>query len=181
MPDHDSPSVRHSAMSKNTVRRRLRFIYLKGLRLRGHPNELALGMALGIGIGMMPIIPFQTMIAVTLAILFGASKITAAAGTWISNPVTVYHVYKYCYLIGSFILGFDHHAKHLKPMARAIGQVEYLEVIKIILSGGSKAVATFLLGGIVLGLLAAVPSYVLSYYCFKNLHAWRTSRKSKKA
>jgi uncharacterized protein (DUF2062 family) len=168
-------------MSKNTVRRRLRLIYLRTIRLREHPHELALGMALGIGIGMMPIIPFHMISAVAIAIFFGASKITAAAGTWISNPVTVYPVYRYCYLIGSFILGFDHQARHLKPVAGAIGQGEYLEVIKIILSSGSTAVATFLLGGIVLGLLAAVPSYVLFYYFFKNLQAWRKSRKPGRA
>jgi len=165
-------------MVKNTVRRRLRLIYLRIRRLRGHPDELALGLAFGIGIGMMPIIPFQTIIAVTLAILFGASKITAAAGTWISNPVTIYPIYKYCYVIGSFMLGFGHRARHLKPVAEAIAQGEYLEVIRIILSGGGKAAATFLLGGMVLGLLMAVPSYVLFYYFFKNLHAWRKSRKS---
>ncbi|MFB0519881.1 MAG: DUF2062 domain-containing protein [Desulfatiglandales bacterium] len=32
------------------------------IRLTGHPHELALGMALGIFTGMLPGIPFQTIV-----------------------------------------------------------------------------------------------------------------------
>jgi uncharacterized protein (DUF2062 family) len=181
MLDHDFPLIRHRAMVKNTVRRRLRLLYLRIIRLRGHPDELALGLAFGIGIGMMPIIPFHMIVALTTAILFGSSKITAVAGTWICNPVTVYPIYKYGYKIGVIILGFDHHTMFFMPVTEAIGQGNYLQATQIILSGGGMAVATFLLGGIVLGFLAGAPSYALSYYFFKNLHAWRKSRKPVKA
>ncbi len=155
----------------------MRLTYLRIIRLRGHPHELALGMAFGVCIGMMPIIPFHMVTAVTLAILFGASKITAAAGTWVCNPITVYPIYKYCYEIGIIILGFDHNARLIRPITEAIGQGDYLEAIRTILSGGSMAVATFLSGGIVIGVIFSVPSYFLSYYFFKNLIAWRKSRK----
>ena len=168
-------------MIKNTFQRRLRLTYLRVIRLRGHPHELALGMAFGIGIGMMPIIPFHMIIAVAVAITFGVSKITAAAGTWICNPITVYPIYKYCYKIGIFILGFDHHTRLLMPVTEAIGQGEYLKATQTILSGGGMAVATFLFGGIVMGLIFSVPSYFLSLYFFKNLIAWRKSRKLIKA
>ena len=159
----------------------MRLIYLKIIRLRGHPHELALGLALGICIGMMPIIPFHMILAVAAAITFGASKITAAAGTWICNPVTVYPIYKYCYVIGAIILGFDHNARLLMPVTGAIGQGNYLEAIRTILSGGGMVVATFLVGGIVLVLIVAVPSYLLSFYFFKGIVAWRKSRKLIKA
>jgi len=164
-------------MIKNTVHRRLRFIYLKIIRLRGHPHELALGMAFGVGIGMMPIIPIHMITAVALAVLFGASKITAAAGTWICNPVTVFPIYKYCYEIGVFILGFDYRTTLFVPVTEAIGSGEYLAATQTILSGGSMAVASFLFGGLVLGLVFSVPSYFLSYYFFTKLSAWRKSRK----
>jgi uncharacterized protein (DUF2062 family) len=168
-------------MIKNTVHRRLRLIYLRIIRLRGHPQELALGMTFGICIGMMPIIPFHMITAVAIAIAFGASKITAAAGTWICNPVTFYPIYKYCYVIGMFILGFDHNTGLLMPVTRAIDQGNYLKAITTILSGGGMAVVTFLLGGIVLALIVAAPSYLLSFYFFKSVVVWRASRKLIKA
>jgi len=168
-------------MVKNTVRRRLRLIYLRIIRLRGHPDELALGLAFGIGVGMMPIVPFHMIVALAIAFFFRASKITAVAGTWICNPVTMYPIYLYGYKIGVIILGFDHRARFLMPVTEAIGQGNYLQATQIILSGGGIAAATFLLGGFVLGLIFSVPSYLLSFYFFKSLIAWRTSRKSKKA
>jgi uncharacterized protein (DUF2062 family) len=164
-------------MIKNQFQRKARLTYLRIIRLRGHPHELALGMAFGICIGMMPIIPFHMITSVAIAIAFGASKITAAAGTWICNPLTVFFIYKSCYDIGTTILGFDHNARLLIPVTEAIVQREYLEAITTMLSGGGMAVATFLLGGIVLGLIFAVPSYFLSFYFFKSVSSWRTSRK----
>ena len=161
--------------------RRFRYIYLRLIRLRGHPHELALGMAFGIFSGMMPTMPFHIIIAVSLALVFKASKITAAAGVWICNPVTIYLVYKYCYRIGSLILGFDHNTKILAPVVEAINHGELLGVVTEILGGGGMVVAAFLLGGIVLGIIFATPSYFIFFYFFKALISWRKSRKLSKA
>ena len=68
--------------SRNSYERQLKYYYIRFLRLRGEPHELALGMAIGVFSGMMPILPFQIALAVTLALLFKTSKITAALGTF---------------------------------------------------------------------------------------------------
>jgi uncharacterized protein (DUF2062 family) len=159
------------------VQRRLRLLYLSIIRLRGNPHELALGIALGILIGIMPIVPFHMIIAVTLAILLKASKITAAGATWICNPVTVYPIYNYSYKIGTTLLGFDYNVKLLTPMVEAINAGEYFKAATSILGGSAMAIGTFLLGGIILGVLFSVPSYVISLYLFKAIIAWRKSRK----
>lgn len=161
--------------------RRLRYLYLELIKLRGHPHELALGMALGIFCGMTPTIPFHTITAVSLALAFRASKITAAAGVWICNPVTIYHIYKYSYRIGSLILGFDHNAKIVAPVVEAIHRGELFSAAIEILGAGGMAVAAFLVGGIVLGVICATPSYVISLCFFKALISWRKSRKLSKA
>jgi len=138
-------------------------------------------MAFGIFIGMMPIIPFQTAFALALAIALKTSKITAAIGTWISNPVTIYIIYKYCYKIGSFILGYDHNTKILAPVIEAIYNGEVLNSIIKILSAEGMVMAAFLLGGIVLGVIFAVPSYFIFLYFFKAFISWRKSKKLIKA
>ena len=161
--------------------RQFRYIYLRLIRLRGQPHELALGMALGIFIGMTPTIPFHTIVAIGLALSFKASKITAALGTWICNPLTIYFIYNYCYKIGSLILGFDHNTKFLSPVVEAINHGEFLNIIMAILGSGGMVVAAFLLGGIVLGILFAVPSYGIFLYFFKAFISWRKSRKLSKA
>jgi len=161
--------------------RRFRYLYLRLIRLRGHPHELALGMALGIFSGMMPTIPFHTIIAVSLALVFKASKITAAAGVWICNPATIYVVYKYSYRIGSFILGFDHNTNIMAPVVEVIDRGELLGVVTEIIGAGGMVVAAFLLGGIVLGVIFATPSYPVFFYFFRTLISWRKSRKLSKA
>jgi len=166
---------------KTLYGRRFRSLYLELTRLRGHPHELALGMAVGIFCGMTPTIPFHTIMAVSLALAFKASKITAAAGVWICNPVTVYFVYKYSYKIGSFILGFAHNTKIVAPVVEAIHRGELFSAAIEILGAGGMVVAAFLLGGVVLGVICATPSYLISLYFFKALVSWHKSRKLSKA
>jgi hypothetical protein len=167
-------------MGNISFKRQLRYLYLRLIRLREHPHELALGMALGIFIGIMPIIPFHMISAVALAMFFKASKITAAAGTWICNPVTIYPIYRYCYKIGSFLLGFKYNARLLGTLIEEITQGAFLNAITAILSAGGKAVAAFLTGGVVLGGVFAVPSYFLFLHFFKAFAAWHTARKGTK-
>jgi len=168
-------------MVKKAIIRRLRYIYLRLSRLRGSPHELALGMAFGIFTGMLPIIPLHTVVAVALALAFRASKITAAAGVWICNPVTIYPVYWYGYRFGSFILGFDHNAKTLSPVIETIRNEQFLHMIAAILSTGGKVAAAFLMGGFTLGIIWAVPSYFIFVYLFKAFITWRKSRKFTRA
>jgi len=151
------------------------------MRLRGHPHELALGMAFGIFMGMTPTIPFHIVVAMALALVFKASKITAAVGTCICNPATIYFIYKYCYRIGSFILGFDHNTKTLAPVVQAINDGELFHILTNILGSGGMVVATFLLGGIVLGIIFAIPSYLIFFYFFKAFISWHRSRKLTRA
>jgi len=146
------------------------------MRLKGHPRELALGTTFGIFAGMLPIIPFHMIVAVALSFFFKASKITAIAGTWICNPITIYHIYKYCYIIGSFVLGFDHKIMLIGPVSDAINNGEYFRAVSAILNGGGLVVAAFLLGGVILGIIFAIPSYFGSLYFFKIFISWRKSK-----
>jgi uncharacterized protein len=160
------------------LRRRLRYLYLRLIALRGSPGELALGMALGIFIGMMPIMPFQIVIAVALALLFRASKITAAIGTWISNPVTWYVVYFYDYKLGASLLGISPDRAFFSSVIRAPGSGEApTAVISKIVGAGGTGFAAFLIGGLVIGVLIAIPSYFIWLRIFRYVHLWRRNRK----
>ncbi len=158
------------------LKRRFRYYYFRLMRLRGHPRELALGTTFGIFVGMLPIIPFHMILAVALSFFFKASKITAIAGTWVCNPITIYHIYKYCYIIGSFFLGFDHKTMLIGPVSDAINRGEHLRAVTAILNGGGLVVAAFLLGGVILGVIFAIPSYFGFLYLFKIFISWRKSK-----
>lgn len=159
------------------LRRRLRYYYLRFIRLRGNPHELALGMALGIFSGMMPILPFQTAFAVALAMIFKGSKITAALGTWVSNPANWYFLYYYSYQLGAVFFGLKGEGGSFAHIMAAIrsGEAPMAIIGKITAAGGLMA-ASFLVGGLIMGIAAAVPSYFLFLTLFRRIRLWREGR-----
>jgi len=161
--------------------RQLKYYYLRFIRLKGEPNELALGMALGVFTGMMPIMPFQIALAVTLAILLKGSKITAAIGTWISNPLNWYLIYFYDYRLGASLLGLPQRKALFSGIIEAMksGQEPLVIVSKILGEGGAFA-AAFLLGGLILGMIFAPPAYFFFLHFFKYVRKWRRQRRRRK-
>ncbi len=161
--------------------RQIRYYYLRFIRLRGEPHELALGMAFGVFTGMMPIVPFQIVAAVALSLLFKGSKITAALGTWISNPLNWYFLYNANYKLGAFILCIPDHNQMFSSVMRAIKSGEESMVIaEKILSAGSLGVATFLLGGLIMGTVVALPTYFIFLSVFSRIRVWRRARRKLK-
>lgn len=161
--------------------RQIRYYYLRFIRLRGEPHDLALGIALGIFAGMMPIMPFQMALAVTLALLFKGSKITAAIGTWISNPLNWYFLYFYSYKIGASLLGLPGRSKIFSSVMASVRQGdEAMVIIGKIMGAGGTMMASFLLGGFVMAVITAVPSYFIFLRVFHGIRAWREKRRKRK-
>lgn len=130
------------------LKRWARYHYLRIMRLGATPHCIAMGLALGIFVGFMPIVPFQTVVVLTLAFIFKGNKIAAALGTWISNPIDLPFFYYGLYLVGKWVLpingpGFD--PKHL-------------EMSQLIASGWGLF-AMMLTGGLILGIPAAIITY----------------------
>lgn len=162
--------------------RRLRYYYLRFLRLKGEPHELALGVALGVFSGMMPVIPFQIALAVALALFFKASKITAALGTWVSNPLNWYFLYLYEYKLGAYLMGVEGGNEIIASIKASIDRIDDIWVIwGKLFSSGITLVSALLIGGIILGTIAAVPTYFIFLRIFWRVRIWRQRRKAKKA
>lgn len=164
------------------LKRLIRYYYLKFIRLRGEPHELALGMSFGIFTGMMPIMPVQMALAVALALVFKASKITAALGTWISNPLNWYFLYYYSHKLGASILGIQ---SQQGPMFSSImasvrlGE-DAMVIAEKILAAGGLMIAAFLTGGLIMAIVTAIPSYFIFLFIFKKIRAWRDARKGRR-
>ena len=161
--------------------RRAKYYLLRFIRLRGEPDELALGMALGIFTGMLPVIPFHTASAVALALLFKGSKITAAIGVWVSNPFNWYLLYYLNYRIGAFILGLSRDTRGFSSVMESIRQGEEgMSFILGIAHASSEIIAAFIIGGLIMGIIASVPSYFIFLKIFSVLREWRRKKRSKK-
>ena len=162
--------------------RQLKYYYIRFLRLRGEPHELALGMAIGVFSGMMPILPFQIALAVALALLFKASKLTAALGTWASNPLNWYFIYLYDFKLGAYLLGVEGGHEIIKSVMESINRGDEMAVIwGKLFSSGMTLVSALLIGGIIIGAVTATPTYFIFLKIFQKVREWRQKRKTEKA
>jgi uncharacterized protein (DUF2062 family) len=159
------------------LRKPLRYFYYRCVRIHGRPREVAMGMAIGLAVGMTPTMGIQMALSVALAALMGQSKIAAALGAWISNPVTVPIVYGSTYSVGAWILGHP-----LRPPAGFIKTLTSLHGLT------SSIFLPMWVGGAVLALPTALVGYWLTYQAVvayrlkvrhrrkRRLHKWKWSR-----
>ncbi len=156
---------RRSRLWWENLIRGLRHGYKRILRIKSSPEDIALGMGLGVFIGLLPIIPLQTVVVLALALLFRCSKLTALIGTLITNPLTIPFFYLIMLRIGRFFLP-DGRGR-LNPDHWTIGEL---------LQAGWHFYGSILLGGFVI----AVPSAVLAYFltlAVTRAHQARRARK----
>ncbi len=142
-------------VSNNKVLTSFKKGYRRFLKIRGHPNEIALGLAVGLFVAMTPSMGFHTVIAVFFAALFKWNKISAAVGVWITNPLTAPVIYGVNYFIGAKLIGLQ----KVYLLSEAHG---FARIYKIMLKA-PEIFWALTIGGIVLGLPLAVAGYYFSY------------------
>ena len=131
-------------------------------------------MAFGIFTGMMPIMPFQMALSVALALVFKGSKITAALGTWISNPLNWYFLYYFSYKLGAWVLGMEGHSAIFSTIMDMVrSEAESMVIVEKIIEAGGLMGTAFLVGGVMMGSVVALPSYFVFLYIFKRIQRWR--------
>lgn len=130
-------------------------LYERFIMIRGEPREVALGFALGIFVGMTPTVGVQTPIAIFIAALFKWSKLSAAIGVWISNPLTVPLIYGVTYITGAKLLSLD--PVFDMPLSPT------WSTLKVMLQKAPQAIGAMMVGGALLGIPLAIASYYLSY------------------
>lgn len=142
-----------------SIRTRIKTFYDRFLSLRGAPRPIAMGMAVGIFIGITPTIPFHTALIVLWS-LFWKNNLTAAyLGSWlISNPVTIPILYLSQYELGRYLLGMT----QVHPVL-----TDYS--LKSILSMGWQIVLPLMTGGIVMAPVFAIPAYFITYRMMLSL------------
>lgn len=140
-----------------TLRRTIRYHWLKFRRLQGDPRRLAWGMALGIFIGVTPTIPFHTVAVLALAPLLRVSMITAYLGIWIMNPVTMVPMYLAAYKVGEWLLYQG------RPLT--FPEIYNYHTLLDLLWRGGLALQV---GGVIIALPPAIGSYFLTLWAIQR-------------
>ncbi len=139
-----------------------------------------MGIAVGVFVGSLPIIPFQTAAAVALALCFKCSKLTAALGTWVSNPLDWYFLYYYSYKIGATVMGLPEHKALFSMILTSVQQGHsFIQVAETILGMGGLVAFAFVLGGSFIGLALSPPAYFICLFIFKRFQKKSRARKGR--
>lgn len=119
----------------------LRLLKSKILRDRMSPNRVAAGWAIGMFTGCSIPFGFQLIVSVPAAVLTRTSKIGATLGTFITNPVTIFFIYPaQTWVVYRLLFGGS-------PQ---LPEEWTWEAVKGL---AGKTIASFFLGGILLGLI----------------------------
>ena len=150
------------------VKSMIKQLIKKCKRLEGDPHHIGLGMGIGIFVSFTPTLPFQTIIAVTIAILLNGNKIAAAIGVWFSNPLTIPFFYLGTYKLGIMLFG------NSKPF-----DTKYAS-IKDLLELGWDTTIAMMAGGIFLAIPFSITAYFITKKIFITIQAKKRKKKKKK-
>ncbi len=132
-----------------------RLTYQRFLRIRGTPKQIGLGLALGLFIGFSPSMGVQIIIAVSIASLLKWSKIAAALGVQVTNPLTAPFIYSFTYFLGARLMGLENEMG-LPPALD-------FDFLVSMIDNAPGILAAMAIGGLVVGLPAAAAGYLAAY------------------
>lgn len=154
-----------SASRPAAWQRMWRYYTLRLLRLQGTPEAMARGLSVGVFAGLFPIFGLQTLVGILLAVPLRGNKILAAAGTWVSNPLTYIPIFAFNYQVGAWLLG-------RAPMP-PLGRPSDLTPWKDWLTLGQDFAITLFMGCLVVGLVCAPLTYLMGVRLIRQLHHQR--------
>jgi hypothetical protein len=154
-------------------------------RQKDTPHRIGLGMALGIFIGILPIMGIQMAVVTIFALPLRGNLKAAIAGVWISNPLTFIPMYWSYYVFGLLFVP-----------SRRITWGEFTELIinaadwdwgnitgsmRRMLDFGADVLIPMWIGAAILAFVFGVPTYFFTYRFVITYRERRARRRRRKA
>jgi uncharacterized protein (DUF2062 family) len=151
-------------LSKARLKRKAIRIYQRFLKLRGEPHAIAMGLSLGVFVGLSPLMGLHSVIAVAAAAVFKWSKIAALIGVFVTNPLTAPLIYPLTYTLGAVVLG--------NPVSLGGGGPE----LRDLFHGSPQMLANLFVGGGIIGLAGGAVSYAVAMRAIRQYRRRRQLR-----
>lgn len=160
------------------IKRTTNYYYLRLKRLQGTPESLAMGLAIGAGIGITPTLPLHTIIVIGATLFFRVNTFAGLiAAVLVSNPLTFFIQYYLAWKIGNFLLPHRltwERIKYLLAHLKTEGLIESLETVSHM---GFDTVLVMMTGGIILAIPTGIITYFVSRWFFVKLQIKRQQKK----
>ena len=165
-------------------RRLFSYLFQRIIRLPGTPASIAIGFASGVAASFTPFLGFHFIIGGALAMLFRGNVLASAIGTFFGNPWTFILIWLADYETGISVIhwlgyGAGWRVLSIEELGEVMGQVMQFMSFSGTLEWADLAVdfkqvfTPMLIGGIVLGSVAWVVSFLLTFWVVK---VWRVHR-----
>lgn len=156
-------------LDKRYWKRLVRYLYIRFVRMQSSPRAIARGVAAGVFAGSFPLIGLQSVLAIAIASLIRGNKVVAAAGTFISNPLTSVPIFALNFQVGRLLLGL--------PMQSALPAS--LTDINEWINMGLDVAATMMLGSLAVGIVASILSYYIGLKIAQQVHTAKANKRKR--
>ena len=129
------------------------------LGIKESPHRIAITFAIGVFIGMSPLLGIHTVLGLAVAWIFKLNRLVTLVGVFVTNPWTIVPIYTFGTWIGARLMNVNNIIPHIDwthmTFAGLIGEFRPL-------------VVPFIVGNTLIGLICAVISYILIYMAVKR-------------
>ena len=135
------------------------------LKVKDSPHRIALAFALGVFMGISPLLGLHYIGAIFLAWLFRLNKLVAIVGVSVNNPWTIFPISAFCVWVGAKLIGIkqvlpevDWKSLSLMNIISGLADFEnFILVVKKLM----PLISAFFVGSFVICTISAVISYFI--------------------
>ena len=129
------------------------------LAVKDSPSRIAASFAVGVFIGMSPLLGIHTLLGIAIAWQFRLNKFVTLIGVYVTNPWTIVPIYTFGTWVGVRLMGID----------SIIPSVNWSSITFLgILESLRPFFIPFVIGSTLIGLVSAVIGYFLVYFAVKS-------------
>ena len=132
------------------------------LSVKDTPHRISIAFAVGIFVGMSPLLGIHTLLGLALAYVFRLNKLVTIAGVYVTNPWTIIPIYTFSTWVGARCLG----------MTSIFPDIDWRNItFGMVLKDLGPLLLPFVVGTVLIGVLSSAISYVLIYRLLKRRNA----------
>lgn len=129
------------------------------LSVKESPHKIALAFAVGVFIGMSPLLGIHTVLGIIVAWIFRLNKFVTIVGVYVTNPWTIVPIYTFSTWAGARLLGVYH----------IIPDIDWVHLsLKELVHAFGPLLIPFVVGSLLLGTASGGLSYFLVYRTVKK-------------
>lgn len=119
-------------------------------------HEKALGAAVGVSVGLLPVSPLQLVLLAAVLPFVKCYRAIAFITVWIANPITYVFIYAGEVAIGSFFV------KSARNIDIDFAHLTIKSIKKLVVNNGPGILLALLIGGVIVSTVSGIITYLIT-------------------